>query len=290
MNKQVLVKLATVRLAINHVLRQRYTTKQAGLFKKKYEKPDWYNDEDAVNQFVKDYAVWGPFSKSWETPAAIEAYNKDPSKAHEAINNFNAHMRVNRHSDRSASLIDRYFDLLDGNYDPTYRPMAYKGDRYDSLVDAGSDIYRNFDYLPEDKKEEAKQLLKEINTYLDEYEQIDPNKPYTPKSPYFDVSEEMLKEPLTRKDVGSLEDATPKQIETWKRQSKKSPLWSYLWPILTGAGTGALIGSQLKDSRGDKGTLALGLMGALVGGIPGLLNGDHVSKEKQYAERRLNEK
>lgn len=288
MNKQILVKLAQVNSAARYVIRTRAIQKQAGWFKKKYEKPGWENDEDAVNQFVKDHMVGGPFNHYPRGSKTEAIYAKDPQKVQEAINNFNAMLRVNRHSDRSAALVDRYFDLWGDDIEPTFKPLAYKGDRYDILYELADDLWANSANLPIEKQKEAQQLWNDILTYLEDYRRIGTKNPS--KNNYFDVSEEMLNEPLTRNDVGSLEDATPKQIETWKQWSKKSPLWSYLWPVLAGAGTGALIGSQITDSKGVNGAPFLGLYGALIGSIPGLLLGDRTSKQKQYAERRLNEK
>lgn len=298
MNKQALIKLATLRLAINHVLRQRYITKQAGLFKKKYEKPDWYNDEDAVNQLAEDLRfnrIWGRHPLNRRIMQAEKVYGADIDKANEAINKFNAHYRINRHSDRSAALLDRYYKLWGDNIRESIKPLMYKGDRMDSLIELRNDLADNYAYLPEDKRLEADTLLKDMDAYIDEWWEGMEDVPY---SEFHDVdadlyttyNEKMLKEPLTRTDVGSLADATPKQLEKWKSQSKKSRLWTTLWPSLLGAGVGAGLGSLVpKDSMGASAVLPGAVIGGVLGLLPGAINGDRLAKDKEHAKKRLSE-
>ena len=297
----VLTKLAQARLAINHVLRQRMV-KTSGWFKKKYEKPGWENDEDTVNEFAKDYTfnlIYGDYFPDKIIRPAHDTYWKDPTKAHKALNKFNAFWRINRHSDRSAALVDRYFDLWDGNYDPSFKPLAYKSDRYNSLNDLAIDLVHNKNLLPKERHKKADELVQDIDNYLREYtkESKEDDLDYDFKDNYHDVSKKMLAEPLTRKDVGSIADATPKQLETWKRQAKKSPLWETIWPILTGAAIGAGLGKgtgMLSPHESDHTSPVLPLAGGFVGGLGGLIagsiRGSRIANEKAYAEQRLNEK
>lgn len=298
-----LQKTAAIQTASRHLLRTRQLRKQAGLFSKSYEKPGWENDEDAVNEFAKDYTfntIYGDYFPDKVIQPAHNIYWKDPAKAHNALNKFNAIWRMNRHSDRSAALVDRYYDLWKGdkNFDLTAKPLSYKGDRYNSLNDLAIDLQYNSNLLPKDKQEKANKLLKDIKSYLNDYTlQKSRGNDYDFKDNYTEVSKKMLAEPLTRKDVGSIADATPKQLETWTRQSKKSPLWETIWPTLTGAAIGAGLGKgtgMLSPHESDHTSPVLPLAGGLVGGLGGLIagsiRGSRVAREKDYAKRRLAEK
>lgn len=295
-NQQLLIKIAQINKSARHVLRNRSRQKQAGWFKKKYEKPGWENDEDAVNQLAEDLRFNEIYRYQFPDKVitkALDVYNADPAKADQAINRFNARFRMNRHSDRSAALVDRYFDLWGDNIIPGYNERAHKEDRITALSELRNDIVNFHDSLPEDKQEEAYNLVTDIDKYLDEWYGKDPYKIDSGEvGVYYPSKKKMLKEPLTRTDVGSLADATPKQLKTWNRQARKSPLWETLWPMLVGAGTGAAVGGSipLKPNESRLGMTLMGLIGGgAMGLLPGVLRGNRIAEEKEHALRRLNE-
>ena len=70
MNKQALVKLATLKLAINHVLRQRMIKRAFWPFSSKidYSKPGWEDNPRALKEVLKDLNKPGEYAYSWDKP------------------------------------------------------------------------------------------------------------------------------------------------------------------------------------------------------------------------------
>lgn len=274
---------------------------KAAIFKSKWETADWTKDEDAAQDFYDANRGWG---ERWDVERANKEYNKNDAKAVDAFNKFNIYQRNLRNSDESAKLIDRYIKLM--NSEPiirnnSYQPAMnrlYKMDRADSLNVMWGNLEDNYRFFSKKKQQEAAKLYDEIGKYFDALQH---------------KSDKVLKEPITRKDVGSLADASPKQIERWKSESKQSPAWAGFWPTATGVLSGAALGGlfPLKEetelskllyrpkqeqapgyeTRARIGSSVLGsIFGGLVGGYAGFRNYKRTKEQKEHAENRLNEK
>lgn len=270
---------------------------------------DWMKDEAAVNDWYD--ALFGDFPN---TPGYLRESAREKRtkmtmhRLNKLINKYNLGYRRQRVDDKTAYFIDKLLDL--GLIDKEYRNKLLKGDRWQSLSDADFEytnaveenpnyeqIFEGWDW---DKADDEAYIAKLKRTpYGDELVKLY-NDIYNYR-PHKDA-------PTTRKDTGSIEDATPYQLERWNREANKSVLLEGLKGSLkTGlrwGGLGALAGipfglSAASSGNGDSSALGGGLAGALLLGTAGGLVGSAYGgladaltayKKKRHAKYRLNEK
>lgn len=279
--------------------------KHAGLFSKK---PKWLTDENWTDDeaAVDDWYDALTYGDSDYSPYANKIFYDMPDKDYyDLAKKYNLNYRTKRVDDKTAYYIDKLHEL--GLLSEEGRNELLKMDRdnainntsfaYENAVEENPDyekIYKNFNWEDDDN-----------DNYLDSLE----------KTPYGEELEKLYEEirdyrpgknaPTTRKDTGSIEDATPYQIEKWKREAKQSALLAGLKEALSsgakfggvGLGIGAIRGglasmgedgdpNALPIAMGSHGAL-WGLIGALAGGISGY---SKAKKRKDVAKYRLGEK
>lgn len=280
--------------------------KHAGLFSKKPKwvtDPNWKDDEAAVNDWY-DALTYG--DSDYDPYANKLFYEMGDEDYYDLAKKYNLNYRTKRVDDKTAYYIDKLYEL--GLLSKEGRDEMLKMDR-DQMLQTAYGMYDNAEVGNPDYEKIYKGFKWEdddSDDYIDSLERTEYGKEL--EKLYKEISNYRpgKNAPTTRKDTGSIEDATPYQLEKWKREAKQSALLAGLKGALKygtqaaglGAGIGAIRGGILA-SMDDKTSLSdvpafMGANGALWGLIGGLIGGvggySSAKKRKRNAKYRLSEK
>lgn len=173
---------------------------------------DWMDDEEAVNDWIERYRKERN-SKKKKKPATEVYKSLSEDKLQELYDRYNLYDRKHRNNDTSAKYLDEVFNL--GAINAYAHKRLLKSDRDRALEEAAKVLERQ---SAQDSK--FQELKQKIQAYLSK-----PDKD---------------KDPITRTDVGSLNDATPRQIRKWNKTLQQDDRLQAFKGGLLGAGIGSL--------------------------------------------------
>lgn len=179
---------------------------------------DWMEDEQAVNDWIARYRKEHK-SKRKKKPATEMYKSLSEEKIQELYDRYNLYDRKNRNTDISAKYLDDAYKL--GAINNYIHKRLLKSDRDKALEEAVKALERH-----SAQSNKLQKLKQKIQSYL--------------------TNPDREKDPITRRDVGSIEDATPTQITKWNKTLNQDDRLQTLKGVLLGAGIGSLYGFPIE--------------------------------------------